>query len=880
MNRLCGLIVLFILLEIGDAQRSKPKAVPVPANIAARIGVEEEEPVEELKISPRQADGDAVVNDENSCTAITDEEGICGDLRDCAWPWAAALAFPPNNDYLCGGTLIGDGWILTAAHCIHSSKAVHIRLGDHDLTVEGEITHRDYPVVETIEHENYNTKSFDNDIALLRFDNSQGYPDNVFPVCLPDDLVGESLDDKTPFVIGWGTIGFREASSNVLREVQIPVVENESCKFKFRHFSNVNITEKKLCAGEEKGGKDACQGDSGGGLFLPRSGGAWPWAAALAFPPNNDYLCGGTLIGDGWILTAAHCIHAIKPIYVRLGDHDLTIEGEITHRDYPVVEMIEHEHYNTQSFDDDIALVRFDNSQGYPDNVFPVCLPDDLVGRSLDNSTPFVIGWGTIGFRGAESNVLREVQIPIVDNASCGDKYRSFTNVRITEKKLCAGEEKGGKDACQSSDDHEHTFRVTPAVVFSYLALVAYGMSSVSFLMDFAVVSLVFQEFILASRSTWTGFVDTPIVFIQFDKGFAQEKATNHCRAVTNEDGICDDLRQCPPFHRLLSKVTASGLAFLKRSICRYEGNRPYVCCPLPIVRQQQQPLTTSESPEQVMPASTPQPVVKVTRPQERKRNPEAKSFAQDGCTSAAFHAKVQGGRPADIGAWPWAAALSFKEDGDYLCGGTLLADGWVMTAAHCIAETDVVYIRLGEHDLTQKEETEHRDYYPLFSIMHEDYNNVTYDNDIALIYFNNSQGYPEHVFPACLPSDYVGKNLDELSPFVVGWGTVGYRKASSNVLQEVQLTIFNNENCRQAFQPFHNVRIDSNKLCAGEEEGGKDACQGDSGGGLYLPTASVAWEVIGIVSFGFRCGNPGIPGVYTRVTEYMDWINNQMLSV
>ncbi|CAG0900612.1 unnamed protein product [Cyprideis torosa] len=62
---------------------SKPKVTSVPADIAPRKGVQEEEPVEELKISPRQADGDAVVNDENSCAAITDEEGLCGDLRDC-----------------------------------------------------------------------------------------------------------------------------------------------------------------------------------------------------------------------------------------------------------------------------------------------------------------------------------------------------------------------------------------------------------------------------------------------------------------------------------------------------------------------------------------------------------------------------------------------------------------------------------------------------------------------------------------------------------------------------------------------------------------------------------------------------------------------------
>lgn len=141
-------------------------------------------------------------------------------------------------------------------------------------------------------------------------------------------------------------------------------------------------------------------------------------------------------------------------------------------------------------------------------------------------------------------------------------------------------------------------------------------------------------------------------------------------------------------------------------------------------------------------------------------------------------------------------------------------------------------------------------------------------------------------VSPICLPtSDPVRtRNLDWLNPFVAGWGRTQEGGKSATVLQELQLPVIPNTECRGLYSKmskvFSDKQFDDAVLCAGVVEGGKDSCQGDSGGPLMFPQRSgnnFYFYQIGIVSYGIGCARAEVPGVYTRVTHFVDWIQEKV---
>ncbi|CAI6349515.1 unnamed protein product [Macrosiphum euphorbiae] len=162
--------------------------------------------------------------------------------------------------------------------------------------------------------------------------------------------------------------------------------------------------------------------------------------------------------------------------------------------------------------------------------------------------------------------------------------------------------------------------------------------------------------------------------------------------------------------------------------------------------------------------------------------------------------------------------------------------------------------------------------------IRHELYNVHDVTNDIALLKLNNSVGFNRNIQPICLPilshlrtDTFVGSFL-----IVLGWGATRFRGPRATSLMEVAVRAMNNSECKRAFDK-NNVTIYDTMLCAGSSIERRDACQGDSGGPLMLAAGSHQHYLVGIVSFGYKCGEPGYPGVYTRVTSYIKWIEDNM---
>ncbi|XP_014277409.1 venom protease [Halyomorpha halys] len=247
---------------------------------------------------------------------------------------------------------------------------------------------------------------------------------------------------------------------------------------------------------------------------------------------------------------------------------------------------------------------------------------------------------------------------------------------------------------------------------------------------------------------------------------------------------------------------------------------------------------------------------------------------------------KIYGGQEAELGAWPWISLLGYRTKrlpGPFWqCGGTLISERYVLTAAHCIklhrSSLTLYMVRLGESELDNENDgATPVDILVDSAFAHPGYNFNTKLDDIGLIRLQQNVQFNRNIHPICLPKppDMRSQSIVMKFPFVAGWGATPEGPGSKKLLQ-IQVPVTDNESCDKVYTP-KGARILSKQLCAGYLNGGKDACQGDSGGPLMLPKGN-AYYLFGVVSFGYGCAQAGFPGVYTRVTSYLDWIADNVV--
>ncbi|XP_055609291.1 CLIP domain-containing serine protease B4-like [Uranotaenia lowii] len=253
---------------------------------------------------------------------------------------------------------------------------------------------------------------------------------------------------------------------------------------------------------------------------------------------------------------------------------------------------------------------------------------------------------------------------------------------------------------------------------------------------------------------------------------------------------------------------------------------------------------------------------------------------------------RIVGGQETGIGEFPWLALLQYRKLADgttgYHCGGTLINVRYVLTAAHCFLPElfEVTTVRLGEHDIDNHGQdcnklgcAEDPEDYGVEKIkIHEKYqpNSINNLHDIALIRVNRDVEYTDYIQPICLPVSSAAKNLGLTGKKLTaaGWGRTETNNPSS-VKLKVKLEVENSDDCF-AIYATQNVILKDTQLCAGGLAG-KDTCSGDSGGPLMQKTG-VNYFQYGIVSFGpNKCGLAGVPGVYTNVPKYIDWIQKNL---
>ncbi|XP_053619446.1 mucin-3B-like isoform X2 [Plodia interpunctella] len=235
---------------------------------------------------------------------------------------------------------------------------------------------------------------------------------------------------------------------------------------------------------------------------------------------------------------------------------------------------------------------------------------------------------------------------------------------------------------------------------------------------------------------------------------------------------------------------------------------------------------------------------------------------------------RVVGGGGAAAGAWPWQAAL--YRDGDFQCGATLVSDQWLLSASHCFYQaTEAHWVaRLGAL---------RRGAWPRGPwervarirqvVLHPRYQPRGFRNDIALLR-TDPLSLHARLRPACLPPPRSQPPAGHYCT-VVGWGQLyEHERVFPDTLQEVELPVISTAECRRRTRLLPLYRVTDDMFCAGYERGGRDACLGDSGGPLMCQESG-RWYIYGVTSNGYGCARAKRPGVYTKVSNYIDWVDS-----
>ncbi|XP_039626535.1 transmembrane protease serine 5-like isoform X2 [Polypterus senegalus] len=236
---------------------------------------------------------------------------------------------------------------------------------------------------------------------------------------------------------------------------------------------------------------------------------------------------------------------------------------------------------------------------------------------------------------------------------------------------------------------------------------------------------------------------------------------------------------------------------------------------------------------------------------------------------------RILGGSPSILGRWPWQASLQW--DGRHICGGSVVSKRWVVTAAHCFVIYDMLKpgdwaIIVGSLNWGGSPTGGRYNVQKIF--YHQQFSRINIDYDIAMLRTTTAISFTDTVRPVCLPS-YAQTFSPNSNCWISGWGyTSEGGPQVSRVLRDGQVQLIDSSVCNDI--EIYPNEITPRMLCAGYLDGRVDSCQGDSGGPLVCQSKGT-WWLVGIVSWGDGCGRQNRPGVYTNVSDLLDWVYHKL---
>ncbi|CAK1542038.1 unnamed protein product [Leptosia nina] len=563
------------------------------------------------------------------------------------------------------------------------------------------------------------------------------------------------------------------------------------------------------------------------------------------------FFCGGTLISDKFVLTAAHCasltskqvarnhLTQADPHIVRLGTR--MIQRRFT--DVKIKQFIQHADWKSPVRYNDIGLVELATVVRFSKFIQPACVS----ARDVTTQTATITGWGATDESSTSlSSVLQSGEVDIIDSSKCDSLLKPLLSRNwwgVMPHQICAGKLEGGVDTCQGDSGGPLQVKLQETQYEGTMHVVI-GVTSFGFKCGVKDTTGVLHEYkpFLTRYQNGTLVREDTITF--HDAGDKNHKN----RTTPKEEDPCDKFVPLKPRFAIKGarisdlKCAEYMLDLVNREAVREREEKCKQKQGIKVIKKGTQIIISKYS----------------TRP----------------------------------GQYPHMAALGWqtkRNEWEFLCGGSLISPNFVLTAAHCSSTSndrlerkapDIV--RLGARDIQGSTKFEKSvDIRIKNFISHPSRNVLTKYYDIALVELDSSITFSQLIQPACLEGKFYTSRHNVT---VTGWGVTDTNTfALSSRLQAGDVDIIDSQYCDLLLRAFHDRKwwgLMDHQMCAGKIEGGVDTCQGDSGGPLQVKLKETKYEgsmhmVIGVTSFGIKCGKKDQPGIYTKVSSFLDWIES-----
>ena len=555
--------------------------------------------------------------------------------------------------------------------------------------------------------------------------------------------------------------------------------------------------------------------------------GIYPWGASIGLKgltPREGHFCGGSFIAPNWVLTAAHCVRpdSANKIQVYGDSNFLETGGKV----FPVDRVIIHESYDEDTLENDVALLHV--TTRYGGEILRPLAPADAERLAAAGTVAVAVGWGLTAEGTEVRNAERRISVQIVDNPTCNG-LASYAGA-VTDGMMCVGFPEGGKDSCQS--DGGGPLAVGDGKGGRYQVGIASWGEGCGRPMKFGVYTRV------ASVYSWI-----------------------RDRLV----GKPQPPKKPKPQVARTPALPALAPAAPRTAATNVQPQTQTRSASVPAGAPQELQLGPRSLYPQSAVAASDVPIVMR----------DAQQFLQNGQRLLALKPRIMGGEPAPANAYPFMASISLRNSNPrngHFCGGSFIAADWVLTAAHCVKADQAANIQVygGSSQLSGGG----RVYGVGRIIVHESYDPITQENDVALLQLSQRASIATvNPLPATEADRLAGAGT---AATAIGWGLTSQGGAVQDTLRRVGVEIVSNQACNAPNS--YAGGITAGMLCAGYRAGGRDSCQGDSGGPLIVSNGNGTFYQAGVVSWGEGCGQPNKYGVYTRVSAYRSWIADRVL--